>query len=106
MREIMSPRRAARTDANQTEIVMGLYAHFGSDNISVQSLAMVGAGCPDILVGIDGLNILLEVKDGEKCESRRELTEYQRKWHKWWRGSVVKVSSLAEAIEVIGGMRG
>ncbi|HJP47915.1 hypothetical protein [Acinetobacter venetianus] len=45
-------RRAAKIDANQTEIVKAL-RKFGA---SVQSLASTGKGCPDLLVGFRGMN--------------------------------------------------
>ena len=51
-------RRAAKIDANQTEIVKAL-RQVGA---SVQSLASTGKGCPDLLVGFRGVNWLLEVK--------------------------------------------
>lgn len=41
-------RRAARTDANQTAIVEALR----KCGASVQSLAAVGKGVPDLLVGL------------------------------------------------------
>ena len=63
-------RRAAKVDANQTEIVKAL-RQVGA---SVQSLAATGKGCPDLLVGIRGLNFLIEVKDGAKPRSDRKLT--------------------------------
>jgi hypothetical protein len=58
-------RRAARTDSNQTEIV----ATLRSLGCSVQMLHAVGAGCPDLLIGIDGQNLLLEIKDGSKPQA-------------------------------------
>lgn len=48
----------------------------------VQSLAGVGKGCADILVGNDGRWYLIEVKDGSKPPSQRKLTDDEIKWHR------------------------
>jgi len=91
-------RRAAKVDGNQTEIVKALR----SVGCSVQSLATVGDGCPDLLVGYRSANILLEVKDGSLSPSRRELTEDQEQWHSFWRGRVHIVTSVEEALFAVG----
>jgi len=76
------PRRAAKVDANQPEIVAYLRAH----GFSVEHLHMVGEGCPDIMVGRDEVNYLIEIKvPGEK------LNERQVKWHGKWRGQKMTV---------------
>jgi hypothetical protein len=54
-------------------------------------LAAVGQGVPDLLVGYQGKNILVEVKDGNKTPSRRKLTDDQVKWHDNWNGGAVAV---------------
>jgi len=87
-----------RTDANQTEIVRVLR----SMGASVTSLASVGAGCPDLLVGFCGRTILLEVKDGEKPPSARALTPAEKQWHEEWRGKrVVVVNNTTEAVMAV-----
>ena len=72
-----------RTDANHGEIVEALLSVAG---VAVHSLAGVGCGCPDLLVGAEGKTYLVEVKDGEKCPSHRTLTPDQKKWIKEWTG--------------------
>jgi Holliday junction resolvase len=91
-------RRAAKIDANQTEIVKAL-RQVGA---SVQSLAATGKGVPDLLVGFRGKNLLLEVKDGGKVKSERKLTPDQVEWHQGWRGHVAVVESVEQAIKVLG----
>jgi Holliday junction resolvase len=91
-------RRAAKVDANQTEIVKAL-RQVGA---SVQSLAATGKGVPDLLVGFRGKNLLLEVKDGGKVKSERKLTPDQVEWHQGWRGHVAVVESVEQAIKVLG----
>lgn len=96
-------RRAAKVDANQTAIVRVLR----KIGCSVQPLHAVGKGCPDLLVGrtfADGSkrNYLLEVKDGAKPPSARELTADQQAWLDKWQGPAVVVSSESEALAAVG----
>ena len=90
-------RRAAKTDANHAVIVGALKAC----GATVQSLAAVGAGCPDLLVGHRGRNLLMEIKDGAKRPSARKLTPDQCGWHGGWRGQVIVVESEAQAIAAL-----
>ncbi|MEQ1067238.1 hypothetical protein ABLB96_15100 [Acinetobacter sp. XH1741] len=90
-------RRAAKVDANQTEIVKAL-RQVGA---SVQSLASTGKGCPDLLVGFRGTNYLMEIKDGQKVKSARKLTPDQIEWHESWRGKIYVIESTDQALEVI-----
>jgi hypothetical protein len=86
----MSPRRAARVDTNQASIVDYLRAR----GASVQSLAAVGEGVPDLLVGYRGVNLLLEVKRPAGPQGGlddRRLTPVQERWHAAWRGIVCVV---------------
>ena len=80
-------RRAAKTDANQTRIVDALR----KAGASVQSLAAVGDGVPDLLVGYKCETVLMEVKDGNKPPSERKLTPDQERWHAEWSGHPVYV---------------
>ena len=91
-------RRAARTDRNQTEIVAALR----KCGCTVQILAAVGAGCPDLLVGRCGDNYLLEVKDHAKPPSDRKLTPDQIEWHHTWRGQKAVVTNVIEALQAVG----
>lgn len=70
-------RRAARVDANQGAVVAALRAV----GCFVQSLAMVGQGCPDLLVAYRRRWFLLEVKDGARPPSERRLTADEQEWH-------------------------
>jgi len=91
-------RRAARTDANQAEIVAALR----KAGCSVQDLSAVGQGVPDLLVCRAGLMALLEVKDGSKPPSARKLTWDQVMWHQAWQGPVHVVTSADEALRAMG----
>ena len=91
-------RRAAKVDANQSEIVAALRGA----GATVQPLHDVGRGCPDLLVGFRGDNYAIEVKDGEKPPSKRKLTPDQVRWHGDWRGRVVVVTGVDDALRAIG----
>lgn len=91
-------RRAAKVDTNHAAIVETLR----KAGCSVQSLAAVGQGCPDLLVGRLGRQYLLEVKDGARIPSQRRLTPAQEEWHQRWRGSVSTVHSPREALQAVG----
>lgn len=91
-------RRAARTDGNQADIVDDL-RELG---FSVQILASVGEGCPDLLVGAYGQNHLFEVKDPTKPKRDQMLTKDQAKWHGAWNGRVVVIKSFEDAMMEIG----
>ena len=90
-------RRAARVDANQRQVVAALRAI----GCSVQHLHTVGQGCPDILVGCRGTNLLMEIKDGRKPKNARRLTADEAAWHKEWGGQVIVVATIAEAIAAV-----
>ena len=55
---------------------------------TVLDLADMGQGVPDLLLGMDGVNVLVEVKDGSQPPSRRQLTPDEQAWHAAWRGGV------------------
>lgn len=95
-------KHAGRTDANHTAVKTAL----GGMGCAVQSLGMVGDGCPDLLVGYRGQTFLVEVKDGSKPASKRKLTGDQDRWHKWWVGApIIVAKSPDEAIEAVCGIR-
>lgn len=86
-------RRAARVDGNHKDIVEALQ----KIGCSVQSLASMGSGVPDLLCGYHGVNVLLEVKDGSKVPSARQLTVDESTWHERWGGQVATVKTPEEA---------
>lgn len=95
-------RRAAKIDANQPEIVEALR----SVGATVVSLAAAGNGTPDLLVGFRQSTYLLEVKDGNKAKSARQLTPDQIKWHvEWTGGPLAVVSCVGEALSFIGAVQ-
>lgn len=92
-------RRAARVDANHEAVVSALRAA----GASVQSLAPIGKGCPDLLVGKGPCLWLIEVKDGQKPPSARQLTPDQKQWMQTWRGPMPTIAYGPEdALRLIG----
>ena len=95
---VITMRRNAKVDDNQPQIVEWLC----KAGATVQSLAMVGRGCPDIVVGYRGQNYLMEIKDGNKPPSARRLTPDQEHWHDSWAGTVHVVEHPESALLIIG----
>ncbi len=80
----------ARVDSNQADVVKALRAQ----GWVVQHLHSVGGGCPDLLIGAAGFNLLQEVKG-----AKGRLTKDQVPWHEGWTGQVDVVRSPEEAVE-------
>lgn len=87
-------RKQHRADTNQGDIIKALRAM----GATVASLSQVGDGVPDLLVGFQARNWLLEVKRDEK----QKLNERQAAFFKQWEGQAVVVCSPMEALIAIG----
>ena len=83
---------AGKPDANKSVVVDALRAC----GCSVRDLGG-GGGTPDLVVGFDGANFLLEIKHG-----RNGLNLAQRRFHSEWRGQVSIVRTTADALAVVG----
>jgi hypothetical protein len=90
-------RYRPRTDANQALLV----ALMRERGLTVQSLAMIGSGVPDLLVGWERKNYLFEVKDPEQPPSRRRLTMDEVAFHHLWRGQVGIVETIDDVLRVL-----
>ena len=97
-------RRAANIDALQPEIVKAAR----SIGATVQTLAGVGKGCPDLVIGWQGRNYLVEVKSRENARrmgkgvpSATKLTELEQKWHDAWRGQVAIVETVEDLLSLL-----
>jgi hypothetical protein len=98
---------ARRVDENQGEIVAALRAYGATVRVVTQ-----GDGLPDLLVGYtnpDSLTkytLLLEVKDGNKSPSRRNLTPAEEKFFFEWTGGLLAiVESAEEAVDILKNCR-
>jgi hypothetical protein len=69
---------AGHPDANQGEVV----AAFRRCGALVEALSALGGGIPDLLVGIQGRWLLVEVKDGSRPPSGRRLRPSQAAFHR------------------------
>jgi len=85
------PRRAAKRDGNEPEIVAALEA---------AACDVVRTSTPgDLVVGRAGRNYLLEVKNPK---GRRKLTTEQLIFLKNWRGQYAVVETVDEALAAVG----
>ena len=91
-------RRAPRRDRNEPAIIRALRA----TGASVCQINETGA--PDLIVGYEGRNFLLEGKSqpGPRGGLRGQLTSDQCRWILRWRGQVQVVTTVDEAIEALG----
>lgn len=93
-------RKFARKDGNHKEIIQA----FRDLGASVFDTASLGSGFPDIVIGMKGSNVLVEIKDGLLPPSKRKLTPDEIKFHELWRGKVVIINNVDEVIELIKNM--
>jgi hypothetical protein len=96
-------RRAARVDANQSEIVAALRAI----GVGVKDMSGVGDGVPDLACLWRGQTFWVEIKNGNRPPSARKLTVEQVRFHNDARLAGVKVhvvSTVDEALAVFGTM--
>ncbi len=84
-----------RVDANQPEIVAALRGM----GASVLLLNCVGHGSPDILVGWNGNNVLMEIKSPDG-----KLTDDEKQFFDTWRGPKIIVRSIGDAIQYLEDM--
>jgi hypothetical protein len=86
---------AKRVDQNQSDIVAALRAV----GAAVVDLHAVGRGCPDILVGYQGRNYLMEIKT-----DIGSLNAKQVRWWQIWPGQGGVVRCADDALRAIGAM--
>lgn len=86
-----------RVDQNQSEVVT-LFRRLGA---SVLILSEVGRGCPDLLIGINLTNYLVEVKDGAKPMSQQKLTLAEGEFFQNWKGQVCIVRNDIDVINLV-----
>ena len=89
--------RAARVDSNQKEIVKAL-RQAGATVLHTHQLK----NCFDILVGYNGINYIVEIKDGNKPPSQRKLTTGEEKFRDEWEGGEYYIiESIEQALKLI-----
>jgi len=85
----VSFRRAAKTDANQPEIVKALRKS-GWYVLIISQLK----NCCDLMISKAGRTIAVEVKDGTKGKASQKLTEGEEKFMSAWQGEYKIIASL------------
>ena len=85
--------RAAKVDLNHGEIVDALR----KCGVSVQSLASIGKGCPDLLCAKPDGMWLIEVKG-----PKGKLTPDQQEFITGWRGPVHIARTVDDALKIVG----
>lgn len=87
-----------RLDTTQRSIVDALR----KAGYSVRSLAAVGNGCPDILVGHQRGNVLLEAKSDRKVHKQKShLSDPEKAFMRGWLGPVYVVFDAEQALAVM-----
>lgn len=89
------PYDRRRVDANQPIIVPQLRKL----GISVQPIHTLGHGVPDLLLGVAGTNLLVELKSNGKGK----LTDDELEWQVAWQGQVDTASSVAQILRAVLG---
>lgn len=84
--------RAHKVDANQAEII----AAFRELGCSVHDCSGVGDGFPDLVVGLVGVNLLVECKTESGV-----LTPEQVRFMEEWRGVAYVIRSAQEARDLV-----
>lgn len=90
----MAPGRARKRDANEPEIIEVLEA-LGASVCALDKPL-------DLLVGYQGENYLLEVKNGNLPPSHRKLTDDQNEHFRTWKGTSRVVLNRDEALDAVG----
>lgn len=98
--------RIRRVDSNQKRVV----SQFRLLRCKVCILSEVGRGVPDLIVSIP-INhsaidqrwwmVWVEIKDGSKPLSARQLTADEKKFHDFWKGMVFIVESEQDVINLV-----
>jgi len=86
-----------QVDENQAEIV-SVFRGLGA---SVAITSDLGAGFPDLVIGVEGETELVEVK-----RRKGRLTHDQEEWFDAWRGrKPVVVRSMGDAVDLVRDMK-
>jgi Holliday junction resolvase len=90
-------RIRARVDANQKKIV----AQLRGIGCSVLHTHQLGKGAPDIIVGYNFNNYLIEIKDGSKPKAQQKLTPDEVRFQSEWKGNYYVINSFEQLRDII-----
>lgn len=91
-----SMRRAAKIDDNHKQIVAA-FKKFGCSVLDIHAIP----NCADIVVGKNFKCAIVEIKDGNKSASQRELTIGEKRFRDGWQGAYFVVEDLSDVIAVV-----
>lgn len=93
--------RASRTDANQSKIVKAV-RNLGA-SVWITSHARTGVDCVWGITCQSGMrvNVMVEIKDGNKPMSAQKLTVAEEKFHDEWKGQICIVRSVEQAVDLV-----
>lgn len=83
-------------DGNSAEII----AAFRKFGCSVLPMHTLKNAC-DCAIGLNNKTVLVEIKDGSKPPSGRQLTKGERKFHEQWKGGVHIIEDLGDVIALV-----
>lgn len=90
-------RIKARVDSNQKDIVSQLR----KIGCSVLHTHQLGKGAPDIIVGYNSRNYLVEIKDGNRPLSQQKLTKDEIKFQSEWNGTYLVINNFDNLKDII-----
>ena len=86
-------RRKARVDNNQKELVNFAKQH----GCTIAHLHTLGRGIPDLLIGYQGRNYLVEIKSSENGT----LTNDEKTFFDSWRGDAAVITNKKDLIRLL-----
>lgn len=88
-------RKKARIDLNQKDIV----GHLRTLGATILHTHQLGHGAPDVIAGINGVNVMIEIKSGAA-----KLTPDEKTFHSTWRGYLAIVRDIDDATQLFYAM--
>lgn len=95
-------RRAAKVDANHAAVREAFRRH----GCTVLDTFTLGNGAPDMVVARNRRTWMVEVKDGAKCPSARNLSNAQMAFWGEWRGHLFIVDDVSQVTGIVETMMG
>lgn len=93
--------RARRVDKNHGELI----ALFRKAGCSVLDTSRLGDGAPDCTIGYGGISLVVEIKDGTRVPSQRQLTDDERRFAEGWKGGYYIIKDADEAMSLVALLR-
>jgi hypothetical protein len=90
-------RKYGRIDRNQVSVIRELR----KAGCTVTVSSYLGDGFPDAVVGLGGVNYLIEIKDPDQPPSKRKLTADEKDFHASWNGQVCVIETADDFLRKI-----